>query len=79
MPGWHLLLSGPAGVWEAPAITGLCSRHPGLAAVHHLTGSSPAQQLVRPDGHIGYRAGGTDLTGLVSYLERWLPRPSGGS
>ncbi|MEU8390435.1 FAD-dependent monooxygenase [Micromonospora sp. NPDC048843] len=28
--------------------------------------------LVRPDGHIGYRAGGTDLTGLLAYLDRWL-------
>ncbi|MCO1593939.1 FAD-dependent monooxygenase [Micromonospora sp. RHAY321] len=28
--------------------------------------------LVRPDGHIGYRAGGADLTGLIAYLERWL-------
>jgi hypothetical protein len=28
--------------------------------------------LVRPDGHIGYRAGGTDLTGLFTYLDRWL-------
>jgi 2-polyprenyl-6-methoxyphenol hydroxylase-like FAD-dependent oxidoreductase len=32
-----------------------------------------AHYLVRPDGHIGYRAGGTDLTGLVAYLTRWLP------
>jgi 2-polyprenyl-6-methoxyphenol hydroxylase-like FAD-dependent oxidoreductase len=32
-----------------------------------------AQYLVRPDGHIGYRAGGTDLTGLACYLSRWLP------
>ncbi|MEV0804880.1 FAD-dependent monooxygenase [Micromonospora sp. NPDC050200] len=28
--------------------------------------------LVRPDGHIGYRAGGVDLTGLLAYLDRWL-------
>ena len=31
-----------------------------------------ATYLVRPDGHIGYRAGGTDLTGLHGYLHRWL-------
>ena len=38
-----------------------------------LTARDTAQYLVRPDGHIGYRAGGTDLTGLASYLARWLP------
>ena len=32
-----------------------------------------AQYLVRPDGHIGYRNGGTDLDGLERYLARWLP------
>ena len=32
-----------------------------------------AQYLVRPDGHIGYRSGGTDLHGLERYLARWLP------
>ena len=31
-----------------------------------------AHFLVRPDGHIGYRSGGTDLTGLGAYLRRWL-------
>jgi hypothetical protein len=35
-----------------------------------------AQYLVRPDGHIGYRAGGTDVTGLARYLSRWLPGPA---
>jgi 2-polyprenyl-6-methoxyphenol hydroxylase-like FAD-dependent oxidoreductase len=34
--------------------------------------SEPAQYLVRPDGYIGYRATGTDLTGLRGYLQRWL-------
>jgi hypothetical protein len=32
-----------------------------------------AQYLVRPDGHIGYRSGATDLRGLERYLARWLP------
>jgi 2-polyprenyl-6-methoxyphenol hydroxylase-like FAD-dependent oxidoreductase len=32
-----------------------------------------AQYLVRPDGHVGYRCGGTDLHGLERYLARWLP------
>jgi 2-polyprenyl-6-methoxyphenol hydroxylase-like FAD-dependent oxidoreductase len=46
---------------------GLASHRLGLSA------RDSAQYLVRPDGHVGYRAGGTDLTGLVRYLNRWLP------
>jgi 2-polyprenyl-6-methoxyphenol hydroxylase-like FAD-dependent oxidoreductase len=44
-------------------------------ALHRLglSAQDTAQYLVRPDGHVGYRAGGTDLTGLVRYLDRWLP------
>ncbi len=44
-----------------------------------LTTPSTAQYLVRPDGHVGYRAGRTDLTGLVRYLSRWLPVPQPGT
>jgi 2-polyprenyl-6-methoxyphenol hydroxylase-like FAD-dependent oxidoreductase len=40
-----------------------------------LTPDDTAQYLVRPDGYIGYRAGGADLEGLARYLGRWLPRP----
>jgi 2-polyprenyl-6-methoxyphenol hydroxylase-like FAD-dependent oxidoreductase len=43
-----------------------------------LTAADSAQYLVRPDGHVGYRAGGTELTGLASYLARWLPAPLAG-
>jgi hypothetical protein len=32
-----------------------------------------AHYLVRPDGHVGYRAAGTALDGLERYLARWLP------
>jgi hypothetical protein len=32
-----------------------------------------AQYLVRPDGYIGYRSGGTELDGLQRYLGRLLP------
>jgi 2-polyprenyl-6-methoxyphenol hydroxylase-like FAD-dependent oxidoreductase len=39
-----------------------------------LTPGSAAQYLIRPDGHIGYRSGGTDLAGLARYLHRWLPQ-----
>ncbi|MEU5529230.1 FAD-dependent monooxygenase [Micromonospora chersina] len=35
-----------------------------------------AAYLVRPDGHVGYRAGGTDLTGLRAYLRRWFGPPN---
>jgi hypothetical protein len=35
--------------------------------------SDTAHYLIRPDGHIGYRAAGTDLDGLQRYLARWLP------
>jgi 2-polyprenyl-6-methoxyphenol hydroxylase-like FAD-dependent oxidoreductase len=31
-----------------------------------------AHYLVRPDGHVAYRASGLDLDGLCSYLNRWL-------
>jgi len=38
-----------------------------------LTPTDTTHYLIRPDGHIGYRAGGTDLTILTGYLPRWLP------
>jgi len=38
-----------------------------------VRGQGAAQLLVRPDGHIGYRAGGTGVAGLHRYLKRWLP------
>ncbi len=44
-----------------------------------LTTADTAQYLVRPDGHVGYRAGGCDLTGLAQYLRRWLPVSQPGS
>jgi 2-polyprenyl-6-methoxyphenol hydroxylase-like FAD-dependent oxidoreductase len=49
----------------------------GGSALHRLglTPEDTAQYLIRPDGHIGYRAGGTDLTTLTGYLDRWLPVP----
>jgi 2-polyprenyl-6-methoxyphenol hydroxylase-like FAD-dependent oxidoreductase len=44
-------------------------------ALHRLglTAQHTAQYLVRPDGHVGYRAGGTDATELTRYLRSWLP------
>jgi 2-polyprenyl-6-methoxyphenol hydroxylase-like FAD-dependent oxidoreductase len=37
-----------------------------------LAPGDTALYLVRPDGHIGYRSGGSQLTGLDGYLRRWL-------
>ncbi|HEX5880909.1 MAG TPA: hypothetical protein VF468_21725 [Actinomycetota bacterium] len=33
--------------------------------------------MVRPDGHVGYRAAGTDLDGLERWLARWLSGTAG--
>jgi len=41
-------------------------------ALGRLGGTGPAHLVVRPDGHIGYRAEGNDLTGAAAYLSRWL-------
>jgi hypothetical protein len=42
-------------------------------AFARLGADGTAQYLIRPDGHIGYRADGGDLAGLQGYLARWLP------
>ncbi len=61
------------------------TRDPAPAALHdpdgtalrrlglHPTSQHAAHYLIRPDGHVGYRASGTDLTGLDAYLAHWLP------
>ncbi|GHA44244.1 FAD-dependent monooxygenase [Streptomyces purpurascens] len=73
-PGYHLLLTGPAHLWPSPVPAP--GRHD-LLSVHHLGTDSPwpevTHALVRPDGYLGYVARGNDLTGLRTYLERWLP------
>jgi 2-polyprenyl-6-methoxyphenol hydroxylase-like FAD-dependent oxidoreductase len=47
---------------------------PDGTALHRLglRAASTAHYLVRPDGHIGYRAGGTNLAGAHAYLAKWL-------
>ncbi|SIM86473.1 FAD-dependent monooxygenase [Micromonospora cremea] len=37
-----------------------------------IASGAAALYLVRPDGHIGYRSGGGDTSGLLSYLNHWL-------
>jgi hypothetical protein len=60
----HLTMQNTPGALHDPA--GQALRRLGLTARH------TAQYLVRPDGHVGYRAGGTDATELARYLGRWL-------
>jgi hypothetical protein len=84
-PGWHLLVCGPEPHQRAECIDQLCRNRAGLLAVHHLSADGPAGRrlgvrpdhtalyVIRPDGHIGYRSGGTGWTALADYLDRWLP------
>jgi 2-polyprenyl-6-methoxyphenol hydroxylase-like FAD-dependent oxidoreductase len=61
----HLTVQNTPGALHDP--DGQALRRLGLTARH------TAQYLVRPDGHVGFRAGGTDATELEHYLGRWLP------
>ena len=61
----HLTVQNTPGALHDP--DGQALRRLGLTARH------TAQYLVRPDGHVGYRAGGTNATELARYLSRWLP------
>jgi 2-polyprenyl-6-methoxyphenol hydroxylase-like FAD-dependent oxidoreductase len=60
----HLTAQNTPGALHDP--DGQALRRLGLTALH------TAQYLVRPDGHVGYRAGGTNATELARYLSRWL-------
>jgi hypothetical protein len=44
-------------------------------ALVRLGVADAAYCLIRPDGHVAYRAAGTDLEGLRDHLARWLPNP----
>jgi hypothetical protein len=48
---------------------------PGGRALALLGVGEVAHYLVRPDGHVGYRAAGPDLDGFERYLARWLRVP----
>ncbi len=45
-------------------------------ALARLGVTDTAHYLIRPDGHVSYRSGGTDLDGLQRHLDRWLPSRS---
>ena len=53
----------PGALWDP---NGTALRRLGLDHRH------AAHYLIRPDGHIGYRAAGADLAGLHHYLDQWL-------
>ena len=61
----HLTTQNTPGALHDP--DGQALRALGLTARH------TAQYLVRPDGHVGYRAGGTDTAQLARYPGRCLP------
>jgi hypothetical protein len=42
-------------------------------ALARLGVKQTAHYLIRPDGHIAYRAAGTDLQGLQRHLAHWPP------
>lgn len=46
---------------------------PDGAVLRRLGARPAAQYLVRPDGHIGYRCAGTDLTPVHRQLASWFP------
>ncbi|WP_345012693.1 FAD-dependent monooxygenase [Streptomyces shaanxiensis] len=76
-PGWHLLLTGPPHLWPDRRLAPVLAGREDLITVHRLGDRSPwpgvAQALVRPDGHLGYVAGGAEPEGLRDYVARWLP------
>ena len=67
----HLTAQNAPGTLHDP--DGQALRRLGLTARH------TAQYLIRPDGHICYRAGGADATELARYLGRWLPGSQSGT
>jgi hypothetical protein len=84
--GHHLLLCGFRHRWnlcsldESAQTPGLSIHYlePGAAAaaLDRLRVRRQAQLLIRPDGHVAYRADDLDLTGLRAYLDRTFGRAS---
>ena len=75
-PGFHLLLAGPVDAVAHPAVA-VHRLQPQDEAWARLRVRTVAQILVRPDGHIAYRADQADAAGLHGYLSRWLPERAG--
>ena len=84
---WNLLLCGPRSAWpDVPSVPGVTIHRvsvdtgPGVLTDHNgtalrrlgLSVRDVVQLLIRPDGHVGYRGGGQDLTALHTYLRRWV-------
>jgi 6-methylpretetramide 4-monooxygenase / 4-hydroxy-6-methylpretetramide 12a-monooxygenase len=69
----RLLVSGPA---DAPAVAELRARWQGLVDVTQSSSDGPSEAvLVRPDGHVGFRASPADAAGLRaldSHLDSYL-------
>jgi hypothetical protein len=59
---------------EAP---GVLHDRDGIALNRLGVRRAPECLLVRPDGHVGHRSRGRDLTAALAYLARWLPRQPG--
>jgi hypothetical protein len=80
-PGCHLLLGGPPHLCPDERLTPLTHGPEHLLTVHRLGDHSPWQQaahgLLRPDGYLGYVAGGSQLDGLRAYLDLWYPSRPG--
>ena len=71
-PGFHLLVGGPTDGVRHPAVA-VHRLGPQDQAWRTLRIRTAAQILVRPDGHIAYRADEPGDAGLTDYLSRWLP------
>jgi hypothetical protein len=78
-----LLLAGPPGSWPSD---GIAHEWGSLLETVHVDGArdtvaarrlglrpgAVAHWVIRPDGYIGYRAAGTDVTGALAYLRSAL-------
>ncbi|WP_104104950.1 FAD-dependent monooxygenase [Arthrobacter sp. 08Y14] len=67
--GSRLAVADPAEIQD---VSGLAFERLGLSV------RRPEILVVRPDGHIGFRSQGTDITGAVQYLDR-LTTPAAGN
>jgi 2-polyprenyl-6-methoxyphenol hydroxylase-like FAD-dependent oxidoreductase len=69
-----------AAQWRAPVVTEYLAPHASPAvlvdthgeALRRLGVRGSALYLIRPDGYVGFRCGGTDPTGMEAYLRRWF-------